>query len=200
MTMSLTKASTILPKAAPMMTPIARLSALPLSANSLNSFHIGYRPWKADPDCLRQASRALPRDKAFRPGEAAEKLYGSRRRGASALALLRRGFFKHHRVEPALAHGQAEISEAKKRDQRDKQNDRDADKARQTGAGERRHALGQRFSSEQSFDRLLEDMGDEEEDRQEEAFIEDGIDQRSLAKPTSGVKDLERNMDLGKEA
>src|ERR1700733_5764743 len=121
-----------------MMTPVSRLSALPFSANSLNSFHVGDCTWKADPDCLRQANRALPRDKAFRPGEAAEKLYGSRRRGASALALLRRGFFKHHRVEPALAHGQAQISEAKKRDQRDKQDDRDADKARQTTAADSR--------------------------------------------------------------
>ena len=66
-------------------------------------------------------------------------------------------------------------------------------------AAERRHALGQRFSPEQSFDRLFEDMGDEEEDRQEEAFIEDRIDQRPLAKPASGVKDLEQHHDFGED-
>src|SRR5207302_7241034 len=40
MMMSLTSEFTIPPKAAPMMTPIARSKALPLTANSLNSFHI----------------------------------------------------------------------------------------------------------------------------------------------------------------
>src|SRR5678815_1543287 len=38
--MSLTSDVTIAPKAAPMMTPMARSTALPLRANSLNSFHM----------------------------------------------------------------------------------------------------------------------------------------------------------------
>src|SRR5271166_2296627 len=47
MMMSLTSPSTILPKAAPMITPTARLSALPLRANSLNSFHMPQFPgWR----------------------------------------------------------------------------------------------------------------------------------------------------------
>src|SRR6266487_2051248 len=40
MMMSLTKEVIMEPKAAPMMTPTARSIALPLTANSLNSFHI----------------------------------------------------------------------------------------------------------------------------------------------------------------
>ena len=41
MMMSLTSELTIPPKAAPMITPTARSIALPLIANSLNSFNIG---------------------------------------------------------------------------------------------------------------------------------------------------------------
>jgi hypothetical protein len=40
MKMSPTMESTILPKAAPMMMPIARSTALPRKANCLNSFHM----------------------------------------------------------------------------------------------------------------------------------------------------------------
>ena len=40
MTMSLTSDVTILPNAAPMMTPTARSMTLPRAANCLNSFHI----------------------------------------------------------------------------------------------------------------------------------------------------------------
>src|SRR6186997_1867321 len=44
MRMSFTSELTIAPKAAPIMTPIARSTALPLIANSLNSLNIGTRP------------------------------------------------------------------------------------------------------------------------------------------------------------
>src|SRR6187401_3581475 len=40
--MSFTRDVTMLPKAAPMMTPTARSMALPLTANSLNSFHMSF--------------------------------------------------------------------------------------------------------------------------------------------------------------
>src|SRR6185437_13758672 len=44
MTMSLTSDVTILPKAAPMMTPMARSTTLPRMANSRNSFHMASLP------------------------------------------------------------------------------------------------------------------------------------------------------------
>src|ERR1700722_3996185 len=201
---SLTSASTILPNAAPMMTPIARLSALPLSANSLSSSHMGYRPRKGGPRFRwpipgsRKARRAVPRDKVFQPGEATE-LCGSRPRAAAALAVFRRGRTKNHRVEPSLAHGQAQIPQTEKRDQCDKQNGGDAEEPRETAAADRRHAVNERLSTQHSLDRFFDHMGDEKKDSQEQSFVEDRIDKGPGAQPASWVEHLEQHHHFGED-
>src|SRR5687768_15457067 len=64
MKMSLTRESTILLKARPMMTAMARSKTLAFNANSLNSFHMLLLSWGGDKrsDIFRPAKRMVIRD------------------------------------------------------------------------------------------------------------------------------------------
>ena len=53
--------------------------------------------------------------------------------------------------------------------------------SQKTAAADSWQAVGDRLAAKQSLDRLLEDMGDEEEERQEQGLIQDRIDERPSA-------------------
>ena len=53
-----------------------------------------------------------------------------------------------------------------------------------------RQAVGDRLAPKQSLGRLLEDMGDEEEERQEQGLVQHRIDERPGAQLAPGIEDF----------
>src|SRR5271165_4073997 len=165
MMMSLTSASTILPNAAPMITPTARSSALPRMAKSLNSCHMPLSSRMNDGLPLfpaeSNASRALTRNqRRLQILKSARTRPGRIGRGA-----------EQERPQPIRAEDEAEVAEAEKRDERDEHDHRRAQEPRETAAAKARQARDDCLAAKKALDDLFQDVNENEQDRQKQRLI-----------------------------
>src|SRR5208283_4295072 len=176
MMMSSTSPSTILPKAAPMITPTARSSALPRMAKSLNSCRMPLSPRMNDGlplffgrverksrETLAERGRGIKG--ASRPQAASDPQSARTRPGR-----IGRGA-EQERRQPIRTEDEAEVAEAEKRDERDEHDHRRAQEPRETAAADARQARDDRLAAEKALDDLFEDMNENEQDRQKQRFV-----------------------------
>ena len=86
------------------------------------------------------------------------------------------GRTEHERAELDLSHGASDLPERKKRDERDAQKSGDAQRANNAPAANLREALGDALPVKPSKGDLLEDIGNDEQHREQHRLVCDRND------------------------